>query len=169
MPTATDALEPGWFQRQADAATAAVRSWPAWKRREAGIDHLFPEADSMFVTELECWSAIIECTRVGNWAGVEARAREGVHVLGVRPAEGLVWAVRTRSVPRWRITQDGSFMEFVIRDLSGPPQDRWPGHYYKRESDVPFEELVAGWKWVINKRAALIEYYHGSLLDVAKK
>lgn len=32
-----------WLMNQFAAAEAAVRKWPRWKLREAGIDHLFPE------------------------------------------------------------------------------------------------------------------------------
>jgi hypothetical protein len=32
----------GWFERQAAEVQASIEKWPAWKKREAGIEHLFP-------------------------------------------------------------------------------------------------------------------------------
>ena len=53
------ALPPGWFQRQADAAIAAVSAWPDWKKREAGIDHLFPSTERTPVTVAAIKDAVL--------------------------------------------------------------------------------------------------------------
>lgn len=42
-------MSPGWLQRQLAQAAVEVASWPLWKRREAGIDHVFPEVTLYFV------------------------------------------------------------------------------------------------------------------------
>lgn len=42
-------MSPGWLKKQLEQAVAEVASWPLWKRREAGIDHIFPEIALYFV------------------------------------------------------------------------------------------------------------------------
>jgi len=37
--------DPNWLHRQLQQSEENVKGWPRWKLREAGIDHLFPEAE----------------------------------------------------------------------------------------------------------------------------
>lgn len=156
-------LKPGWFARQAEAAVREVASWPAWKRREAGIDHLFP--GEPILTADDCWARIAECTRVRNWHGVAARARE-LATLDNGAADGLLWAVKTQSVPRWRVPSYAGvaglgFWQFVICDEDGEVIDSWEdyGHRYARPDEADDAHLRKGWEWVIARRQALIAHY----------
>lgn len=40
-------LKPGWLKRQGDAAAKDIKSWPAWMRREAGLESPLTKAEAL--------------------------------------------------------------------------------------------------------------------------
>ncbi len=120
----------------------------------------------------ECWAHIAACTRAENWDGVAARARELAKLGETDAADGLLWAVKSGSVPKtgsqtfrgWppRPNEDHRvWWDFVLLGPDGRVETSWATPRSQTWNGTPDADIIKGWKWLIATRAHRIEYYGG--------
>lgn len=124
------------------------------------------------MTVKECWAHIAACTRECNWDGVAARARELAMLGETADADGLLWAVKSNSVPLcgsqtfrgWppRPNEDHRvWWDFILRGPDGRIETSWATPRCLSWHGTPDADIIKGWETILAARASRIEYYGG--------